>query len=331
MNSILTNRSALAALATLQSISNDLDETTSRVSTGLKISKAADNPNYWVVANNLRADSKMLGSISDSIGMGVATLDTAYNGVDQIIKVLTDIKNDLATARTPAADKVKINTDLDTLKQRLSSITKASSFNGDNWLYNSSSGAAGTKNITASFSRDASGNISLNTIQINIADLTLIDTNTANRGLLTKAVDVIQSQDASTTATTTASYFLIGAMSTTSAASATAGVTASELKLTSTTSDVEIDGMIKAVDNILSSVMTIGTTFGSHSNGAQNQKEFVKSLLEANQKGMSSLIDADMNAELTKLKALQTQEQLSLQALSIANSQAEKLLILFRQ
>ena len=287
MNSILTNRSALAALATLQTISNDLDETTSRVSTGLKISKAADNPNYWVVANNLRSDSKMLGSISDSIGMGVATLDTAYNGVDQIIKVLTDIKNDLTTARTPAADKAKINTDLDALKQRLASITQASSFNGDNWLYKSSTGVAGTKNITSSFFRDASGNISLNTIQVNLANSTLIDTNTANRGLLTKAVDVSQMQDASSTATTVASYFLIGAMSTTSAASTTAGVTASELKLTSTTADYQIDGMIQAVDSILSSVMTIGTTFGSQSKGAQNQKDFVQSLLAANDKGMS--------------------------------------------
>ena len=189
---------------------------------------------------------------------------------------------------------------------------------------------AGTKNITSSFFRVASGNISLNTIQVNLANSTLIDTNTANRGLLTKAVDVSQMQDASSTATTVASYFLIGAMSTTSAASTTAGVTASELKLTSTTADYQIDGMIQAVDSILSSVMTIGTTFGSQSKGAQNQKDFVQSLLAANDKGMSALVDADMNAESTKLKALQTQEQLSLQALSIANSQAEKLLILFR-
>ena len=47
-------------------------------------------------------------------------------------------------------------------------------------------------------------------------------------------------------------------------------------------------------------------------------------------KGVSKLVDADMNEESTKLKALQTQQQLGIQALSIANSNAQNILSLFR-
>ena len=42
-------------------------------------------------------------------------------------------------------------------------------------------------------------------------------------------------------------------------------------------------------------------------------------------------VDADMNEESTRLKALQTQQQLGIQSLSIANSSAENILQLFRQ
>ncbi|WP_272936972.1 flagellin, partial [Agrobacterium pusense] len=42
------------------------------------------------------------------------------------------------------------------------------------------------------------------------------------------------------------------------------------------------------------------------------------------------LVDAEMNEESTKLKALQTQQQLAVQALSIANNDSQSILSLFR-
>ncbi len=48
-------------------------------------------------------------------------------------------------------------------------------------------------------------------------------------------------------------------------------------------------------------------------------------------KGVGRLVDADMNEASTRLKALQTQEQLSVQALSIANTSADAILSLFQQ
>ncbi|MFN7092142.1 MAG: flagellin, partial [Allorhizobium sp.] len=48
-------------------------------------------------------------------------------------------------------------------------------------------------------------------------------------------------------------------------------------------------------------------------------------------RGIGRLVDADMDEASTRLKALQTQEQLAIQALSIANSQSETFLSLFRQ
>jgi flagellin len=61
------------------------------------------------------------------------------------------------------------------------------------------------------------------------------------------------------------------------------------------------------------------------------QESFVATLGDVIDKGIGRLVDADMNEESTRLKALQTQQQLGIQSLSIANSSAENILQLFRQ
>ncbi|MFN7009993.1 MAG: flagellin, partial [Allorhizobium sp.] len=60
------------------------------------------------------------------------------------------------------------------------------------------------------------------------------------------------------------------------------------------------------------------------------QDEFVSTLMDVIDKGIGRLVDADMNEESTRLKALQTQQQLGIQALSIANTNAENILTLFK-
>ncbi len=45
--------------------------------------------------------------------------------------------------------------------------------------------------------------------------------------------------------------------------------------------------------------------------------------------GVSGLVDADMNTASTRLQALQTQQQLGIQALSIANQNAQLIMKLF--
>jgi flagellin len=58
--------------------------------------------------------------------------------------------------------------------------------------------------------------------------------------------------------------------------------------------------------------------------------DFVKSLMDAIDRGVGQLVDADMNAESTRLQALQVQQQLGIQALSIANQNSQSILSLFR-
>ncbi|WP_281978691.1 flagellin [Pseudorhizobium flavum] len=96
-----------------------------------------------------------------------------------------------------------------------------------------------------------------------------------------------------------------------------------------TTSD-QIDDLISVVDGALETMTSSAASLGSISARIDMQGEFVSNLTAAIDKGVGRLVDADMNEESTRLKALQTQQQLAIQALSIANSDSQNVLSLFR-
>ena len=84
------------------------------------------------------------------------------------------------------------------------------------------------------------------------------------------------------------------------------------------------------VDGQLESMSSAAAKLGAVSKRLELQTDFVSKLTDSIDKGVGRLVDADMNEESTKLKALQTQQQLAIQALSIANSDSQNILTLFR-
>lgn len=69
---------------------------------------------------------------------------------------------------------------------------------------------------------------------------------------------------------------------------------------------------------------------GASAQRISDQGEFVSKLTDAVKSGIGSLVDADMEAASARLQALQTQQQLGVQSLSIANQAPQTILSLFR-
>ncbi|MCA1969266.1 MAG: flagellin [Rhizobium sp.] len=320
MTSIMTNTAAMAALQTLRSIDSNMQETQARVSSGYRVATAADNAAYWSIATTMRSDNSALSTVQDALGLGAAKTDTAYTGLESAVEVVTEIKSKLVAAREPGVDKSKINKELSELKNQLAAIAESASFSGENWLFNESATAPGTKEIVASFNRASDGAVSVTTLAFDTSESVLIDTKDANNGVLTKGFQVTQPSGSTTTIAT---YFLIDV-------SATTGATGSEVVLTTSMSEDELDGMISAVDAMLQRLTDSASTLGAITSRIEMQDEFVSTLMDVIDKGVGRLVDADMNEESTKLKALQTQQQLGIQALSIANTNAENILTLFK-
>jgi flagellin len=95
-------------------------------------------------------------------------------------------------------------------------------------------------------------------------------------------------------------------------------------------SSTDLDALIAGVDEALTDMTSAASSLGSISSRIDMQSDFVSKLTDAIDKGIGRLVDADMNEESTRLKALQTQQQLAIQALSIANSDSQSVLSLFR-
>ncbi|MGZ5947448.1 MAG: flagellin [Caulobacteraceae bacterium] len=87
---------------------------------------------------------------------------------------------------------------------------------------------------------------------------------------------------------------------------------------------------ITSLDGDLTKVNTALTKLGTGSNALASHLKFVQSLQDSLQTGISNLVDADMASESAKLQALQTKQQLGVQALSIANQSTSIMLSLFR-
>jgi flagellin len=88
--------------------------------------------------------------------------------------------------------------------------------------------------------------------------------------------------------------------------------------------------MITAVDNALKSMTTAASDLGAAKKRVDMQSDFVSKLQDAIDRGVGQLVDADMQAESARLSALQVQQQLGIQSLSIANANAQNILSLFR-
>ncbi|SCM74873.1 Flagellin C [uncultured Pleomorphomonas sp.] len=333
MASLLTNAAAMTALQTLASTNKSLDTTQNRISTGLRISSAADGAAYWSIATTMRSDNKSLSAVQDSLGLGAATVDVQYTALDATVDQLTEIGKLLVSAKTPGVNRGQIQEDIKARLGQINSIASSSVFNSENWLSVDSSAADYNKDksVVASFSRVGDA-ISIETITVDVNEIKLYDANATPTTVGTAPTAAADGAVKMTDKGLFDSEWQVW-----SDGLATPGVVSLSI------ADLDISGLsdsaddqatlsayISIVDAALGSLTDAASNLGAVKNRIDTQKDFVQSLTDAIDRGIGQLVDADMNAESTRLQALQTQQQLGIQALSIANSNSQNILSLFR-
>ncbi|ARM87042.1 flagellin C 2 [Rhizobium sp. CIAT894] len=301
MTSINTNNAAMAALQTLRGVNQGLQTTQAHVSSGYRVGKAADNAAYWSIATTMRSDNKALSAVSDALGLGAAKVDTAYSAMDSAIDVVGDIKAKLVAATENGVDKAKVQEEISQLQQQLLSVAQSASFSGENWV----AGANGTKNVVASFVRDGS-----NAVSVVMTDYVL-DNSSAGNVLFGMSGGAVET-----------STGILGTSN---------GATGSVYAMDITNFTLgQIQSALTNVESALKSMTSAGAALGSVSKRIELQENFVSALSDSIDSGVGRLVDADMEEESSKLSALQTQQQLAVQSLSIANSSSQTILSLFR-
>ena len=311
MTSIITNTSAMNALSALREVNDNMATTQDRISSGLKVGSAKDNAAYFQISETMKGDSSAYGSINEGLTLTKNSVATARLGSETIQDLAQQFLDKVAFAQGAAGGQTEIENDLKELVKQMETTLSQSTFNGDDLL---SAGTYG--DVTAAVIDAADGSQT---------------TAAANAGTVSADRSVVTgiTRAGGTYATTD---IAVGAYDMASLVGSFAGVadgfaTAAE---TAATGEAFLAGVLATTEGYLTSVTDIATKLGQSEKSIENQQEFLNKLTDNIDSGVGSMIDADMEEEAARLQALQTQQQLATQSLSIANQAPSNVLSLFQ-
>lgn len=87
---------------------------------------------------------------------------------------------------------------------------------------------------------------------------------------------------------------------------------------------------LTTIETLIQTSIDAAASFGSAENRIEIQNDFVQSLVDSLDAGISALTDANLEEASARLQSLQVQQQLNIQALTIANQSPQAILALFR-
>ncbi|MBE5844778.1 MAG: hypothetical protein E7302_11535 [Butyrivibrio sp.] len=131
------NISAMIANNALASNDNKLAESIERLSTGLKIANAKDNPSGLAISRRMNAQIKSLNVAGNNSGDGISVIQTADGTLTEIHSILQRM-NELAVQSSNGTnsgdDREIIQDEITQLKDEITRIAEATQFNGQTLL-----------------------------------------------------------------------------------------------------------------------------------------------------------------------------------------------------
>ena len=292
MASILTNTSAMVALQTLKSTNKNMAGIQNQISTGMKVSSAKDNGAVWAIASVMRSDVKGLGTVKEALSLGSATLGVARSAAETVAELLTEAKERILGGGdlSNADSREKLVADLHAIGSQIGTIVGSASFNGVNLL-----DASVTTEIEDADGDDVPGVAVVSSLARDNTGALTVETIAVAARDLSGIADILLGWDE-------ASLEDADAMQTT----------------------------LDALEAELTTALDAATAFGTAQKQIDIQSNFVGKFIDSLNSGIGAMVDADMEEASARLQALQVQQQLGIQALSIANQNPQNILALFR-
>ena len=301
--SIHTNTSAMIALQNLNRTSDQLASTQSRVNTGLKVQGAKDNAAVWAVAQGQRADKGSLEAVTTSLNRATSIADVSLAAGEQISDILLEMKQKATAAADPsqsAATRASYDQEFQALLKSVQSFADNAIFDGANIL----DGAA-TTDMTFLASADGNETIAMKRQNLTLVGLGLA-ANSYDSNKATAAIDAWTDN-----AGTPEDETLLNA--------APDLLTQEKAKFA-----------LQRIDDAITVASSRLSELGAQAKQIERHTSYVGKLSDSLEAGIGNLVDADLAKESARLQALQVQQQLGVQALSIANQAPQMILSLFK-
>lgn len=307
MTSILNNTAAMNALSALRNVNSNLETSQDRISSGLKVGSAKDNAAYFQISETMKGDSSAYSSINEGLSLTKNSVSTARLGAETIQDLSQQFLDKVAFAQGATGGHAEIENDLKELVKQMETTLSQSTFNGDDML-----GAGAT--ITAGSVAAADGALTGSTGGVAAATRNVVTGVSRAGGAYAATTMAVGTHDLAT---------LVGDFSAIATDFETNATTAA-------TAEAFLAGVLATTEGVVGNVTDIATKLGQSEKSIEGQQEFLTSLTDTLDSGVSAMVDADMEEEAARLQAYQVQQQLATQSLSIANQQPQNILSLFR-
>jgi flagellin len=189
---VRTNLTAIRAYNTLNETQSSLSNTLSRISSGLRVTKAADDAAGLAVATKLSTRADSLGQAMRNANDGISMIQTAEGSTNEVTNILSRMRElSVQSSSETLADSERayINDEFDQLNQEISRVASVTEFNGISLT------DGGTTTMSAQIGID---NASTSRINVTLGDLraTVLGVGTLDLSTATgaqSAIDVIDS------------------------------------------------------------------------------------------------------------------------------------------
>lgn len=290
-NDVTLSSSIRSNLLTLQNTGTVVDRTNARLSSGQKVSSAIDDAVAYFQAKGLSDRAADLTGRKDGIDQGISSLKSAITGLENVEKILVQMKGVALSAKSAnATDRANLATQFKTLSEQMNNLVNDTSYQGLNLVNATSS------NIKVQFSDKTAAFLKVDGVNVQTSNLA---------GIKQKVSGMVTGLAGSKWS----------AVATTTASSPTVSV---------------FDNVIKALDSAITKVRSNTKNLGTNVALLQTRLDFTKSYVNNLTEGSNKLTLADLNEEGANLVSLRTRQQLGIQALSFAGQQEQGVLSLFR-
>ncbi len=319
--SINNNASSKVAIETLNAVQSDLSATQNVVSTGLKVSTAADNAAAFGIAQQMQGNVSGQSAVNDGLSFAAQTVSSTASAANQILSVLQSVQDavtSLGDNQGSPASLDQIGTQITQYLAQIDTIARNATFNGVNLL---AAGTADGKGMTTGTLNYVTG------LQGDISTVSgFAGSQIAN--WVTQSVTGATSSPSGTTLTA-----ILG-LSTgdTAGANPTGNVfeTIGSGIATAYSGTSGVADMISQVQAAIKAMTFVTSTLGANTNMIMNMSTYGSTISDNLTNGIGALTDADMAAASAKLTSLQTKQQLAIKSLTIANSQSQNILSMFQ-
>ena len=337
MSSLITNTSAMNALQTLRNVNTNLATTQDRIGTGLKISSAKDNAAYFSISESMKGDRNMYAAIDEGLTLTKNSLATARLGAESFQKLAGQFVERVGFAQSGKDSVEDIEKELLGIVEQMKTTLSQATFNGDDFV-NAKGAAAVAPEADKIVDDVADAAVATPLGQLTAADQDKVSRNivtgisraSGTFAATTMKVDQVDLAALLQDFTNLAAGFKDNGGDTTAMTDAYTASAAATDTIVTTKGAEYLKGVLASAEKVFAKATEATTSLGLSEKAIERQQDFLKAVTDTIDTGVGAMVDADMEEEAARLQALQVQQQLATQSLSIANQGPQNLLSLFR-